>query len=313
MRSHIVQSPEWGEFKTKYGTPAIRVGNIQYTVHKVPKTNFSYAYAPKINPLEIEWDPLVESLKENNCFTIKFDVPYVLAGSNEESSAIKFFEDKEGVERSAKSTFTQHNIILDISKSEDELMAGMHKKHRYNTRYAQKKGVTVRKAETDADFDIFLELQRETASNQKFLVHPDDYYRKIWEVFGAKSMVHLLIAEHEGDALAAWLFFVYERVLYYPYGGSSTKKRNLFASNLISWEGIKLGKSLGCDLFDMWGACADPNDESDPDWGFTNFKIRFGGEHVKYMDSYELVLNETLNTLFNFAYPKVLKLLKIIK
>lgn len=313
MRSHIVQSPEWGEFKTNYGTTAVRVGNVQYTVHKIPLVNRNYAYCPKINPAEIKWDPLVKSLEENSCITIKFDVPYVLAGGSEETSAKKVFEEKENVKKSAKSTFTQYNIILDISKTEDELLAQMHKKHRYNIKYAQKNGVKVRETKSDEDFEVFLKLQRETAERQRFLIHPDDYYRGIWQTLGSKGMVRLLIAEHDSDALAAWMFFVYEGVLYYPYGGSSDKKRNLFASNLIAWEGIKLGKSLGCDVFDMWGACEDPNDESDPDWGFTNFKIRFGGEHIKYMDSYELVLDKKLNTLFNLTYPVALKLLKTIK
>jgi len=85
------------------------------------------------------------------------------------------------------------------------------------------------------------------------------------------------------------MFFVYDGVLYYPYGGSSSKYRNLQASTLVGWEGLLLGKRLGCKVVDLWGASEDPDDRTDPEWGFTNFKKKFGAKHVKYIPSYDLV------------------------
>ena len=70
MTTHIVQSQECGEFKTKYGTPAIRVGNVQYTIHKIPLLGYKYAYCPKVNPFEIQWPELLDSLNQNKCFAI---------------------------------------------------------------------------------------------------------------------------------------------------------------------------------------------------------------------------------------------------
>ena len=75
MKKHIVQTKEWGEFKSAYGTHAINVGDIQYTLHKIPKTKLYYAYAPKIVTPNIKWKELEQSLKKNNCFVLNFDVP----------------------------------------------------------------------------------------------------------------------------------------------------------------------------------------------------------------------------------------------
>jgi peptidoglycan pentaglycine glycine transferase (the first glycine) len=313
MGLHIVQSKEWGDFKTATGRKAVRIGNVQYTVHSVPFTNFNYAYCPKINPKDIVWDDLKKSLNENACFNIKFDVPNVIAGTEEEEEAKNILEKQEGVRKSPKSTFTQYNILLDLTQSEDTLMQNMHKKHRYNIRYAEKKGVKVREGNGDKDLNIFLKLQRDTAMRQKFLIHPDSYYSLLWETLHPKGFAHILIAEFEDKPLSAWMLFTYENVLYYPYGGSSDELQNLFASNLIGWETIRFGKKAGCETFDMWGASRDPDDENDPEWGFTNFKLKFGGKHVHYMDTYDWVLNETLYSGFNFIYPKVLGLLKKLK
>lgn len=313
MSKHIVQSKQWGNFKSSFGTPAVSVDNVQYTIHKIPKTNFSYAYCPKVNPFEINWKKIVASAKDNNVFAINFDVPNIIVGTKEEEKAKKIFEKTKNVRLSPKNTFTKNNILLDISQSEDVLLKNMHAKQRYNTRYAKKKGVKIREATDVRDLNIFLQLQRETAKRQKFLIHPDSYFEQIWELLKEKNMAHLLIAEFDNTPLVAWMLFIYENTLYYQYGGSSVKHKNLQASSLIGWEAIRLGKKYNCSMFDMWGACKNLEDRDDPEWGFTNFKLKFGGKYVEYMDSYDYVLNAPLYNLFNFIYPKALKLLRLLK
>ncbi len=310
-KKHIVQSKEWGDFKTKFGTPAVVVGDIQYTLHKIPHTNLKYAYCPKVNPQGIDWESLEKSLKQNNCFAINFDTPYVIKDAEEEKVCVKLIESKQPkLIKSPKNTFTKNNIILDLKPTEEELLTNMHQKHRYNIRYAEKHGVKIRYAQTKKDYEIFFKLLQETAQRQHFLIHPHKYYKTIWELFAPRQMCEILIAELDGEPLASWMLFVYDNVLYYPYGASTEKHKNLFASNLLGWEAIKYGKKRGCEVFDMWGACKDLNNESDPEWGFTNFKLKFGGKYITYMDSYDYVLNPTIYKLFTFAYPKVIKILK---
>lgn len=313
MYKHILQSLEWGGFKTKFGTKAVLVDGIQYTLHKLPKTKLYYAYCPKVNPKDINWEPLQDSLEENSCFAIKFDVPHVIRGSKEEKEALDIFDSQRNIVKAKKSIFTQNNVVMDISKDETELLANMHQKHRYNIKYALKNGVEVYEDTSENGFEIFYKLIEETGRRQKFLNHPKSYYKEILGLMGSKGIAHLLIAKHQNEPLAAWMLFTYNNVLYYPYGGSTNKNRNLQASNLIGWEAIKLGKANGCNIFDMWGACKDINDTTDPEWGFTNFKLKFGGAYVKYMDSYDLVLNKPIYQAFEVAYPKIIKLLKKLR
>jgi len=309
--SHIVQSPEWGKFKTEMGTPAIRVGDIQYTKHKIPFSSFYYGYSPKVDPNAINWEKLTKSLKENGCVTINFDVPNIIANTKEGKDATKLLEQK--CKKSPKDTFAKSNVILDISPNEETLLNNMHKKHRYNIKYAKRKGVTVYEAKTDDDFDVFYTLLEETAEREKYYIHTKMYYKTIWDLFKNKSMCHILIATHENTPLSAWMLFTHGGTLYYPYGASANKGRNLMANNLIAWEAIKLGKKHNCILFDMWGAATDLENTNDPYYGFTTFKMKFGGNHVTYIDSYDFVVNEALYTLFNTANDLRWKILNLVK
>ncbi len=299
MTIHVVQSPEWGEFKTKYGTPAVKAGDTQYTKHKIPGTPLYYAYAPKVDPAKLDFGELKSSLTQNSCIAINFDVPNVLKGTQEAQEAETLFE--KTCTKAAKVTFAVHNVLLDITSSEEKLLANMHSKQRYNIKYAQKKGVEITTAQNETGFDIFFNLLKETADRQKYYIHPKTYYQLIWETLAPHNMCHIVTASYNSTPLASWMLFVYDNVLYYPYGGSSEEYKNLQASSLVGWEAIKLGKILGCTQFDMWGACDNLEDETDSWWGFTNFKLKFGGKYVEYMDSYDLVINKPMYNLFNLA------------
>lgn len=311
MLRHIVQSPEWAEFKSKYGTPAVEVGGVVYTKHKIPFTAGYFAYCPRVVPSDVDFEALTKSLSEQQCISVNFDVPNVLAGTDEEKQALSIFSNQK-CERSPRNQFAQSNIILDLNKSEEELLAQMHSKHRYNIQYAQKHDTIVKTAESSEDFNDFYSLFEQTAQRQKYFVRPKDYYQILWEMFKPKGMCEILTAYNKGRPLASWMFLIYDNVLYYPYGGSSEEAKNLHSSNLVAWEGIKLGKSKGCKVFDMWGASDNIDDHNDTWWGFTNFKLKFGGKYIKYMDSYDLVLNEPVYRMFNFANSVRWKLLKAI-
>jgi lipid II:glycine glycyltransferase (peptidoglycan interpeptide bridge formation enzyme) len=276
---HIVQSNAWGEVKSKIGTPAARVGDVQFTLHKLPLLPFNVGYCPKVDVGKIDWEKLKEAGKQHRCIFIKIE-------PNQQ------FDDRLTQQlRPSKPIFATQTILLDITKPEEELLKNMKSKTRYNVRLAQRKGVVVEEREDDDALKIFLRLQRETAKRQGFFVHPDSYYRTVWEVLHPKGMAYLLIANVQKEPVVAWMLLEHDQTLYYPYGGSSTKYRNYMPSNLMMWEAIKLGKKLGCKVFDMWGAT---DDKTDPWYGFTRFKLGFGGYLVSFPGAYDLILNPYL-------------------
>jgi len=292
---HVMQSFEWGEFRSTMGVKVVRMGvfdekkiidGFMVTIHKIPHTRFNVGYLPKGN---IPDQLMIEALKkiggDNNCIFIKLE-PNIEASPE----TTKRLEDL-GLILSKKALFTKYTFQLDLTKNEDELIRQMKEKTRYNVRLAEKKGVVVKEED---NFDDYFALMKETTLRNNFFAHDEKYHRKMWEVMKKNGAAKLIIARYQGIPLTAWVLFVFNNVLYYPYGASSSKYRELMSSNLMMWEAIKFGKNLGCNLFDMWG-CLGPNpDIKDPWYGFHRFKEGYNPRLVEFVGSYDLVLNQKL-------------------
>lgn len=297
--SHPLQSYEWGEFREKTGIKVIRRGveekgklidGFQVTLHPVPKTNFTIGYLPKSNmPSRGVLEEIEKIGKENNCIFIQLE-PNVIKTQNTEYQILNT------ISPAAHPLFTEYTFILDLTKSEEELLKNMHQKTRYNIKVAEKHGVKVQEDNSEKAFKTYLELTEETTKRQKFYAHTRRYHELQWETFPHTAnkdelTSHLLVADYEGKMLTTMLFFVFKDTLYYPYGASSSEHRNTMHSVLTMWEGIKFGKKLGLKKFDMWGSLSEDPDPADPWYGFHRFKQGFGPELVEFVGSYDLVIN----------------------
>ena len=303
--THIIASWDWGNFRKKEGKEVLRAGEFknnklvssyQLTFHPVPKTKFTVGYLPKSTfPSKEVLEFLREEAKKRGAIFVKIE-------PNEEKTSTFLKKVKEyqklGLVKSPKTIFTPNNLILDITKTEEELLSKMHPKTRYNIKIAQKHGVEVEERKDEKSFDTFLKLQRETTKRQGFYTHPDSYFRLLWDFFKPKKMIYLLFAKYKNEVLAAWVLFRFKDTIYYPYGASSEKHREIMASNLMMWEAVRFGKKLGCKNFDMWGALGENPNPADPWFGFHRFKMGYSPRPVEYIGTYDLVINPFLYRMF---------------
>jgi len=303
--THVIQSWQWGEFRKKMGLDLVRLGHFegnklisayQLTFHPVPFFKYTVGYLPK-GPMPDE--KMVEALKtlgeRKNAAFIKIE-PNVLKIENG-----KLKMENLGLVPSKKSLFTKYNFLIDLTKTEDQLLAAMHPKTRYNINIAQKKGVTVYDSTSDEDFEIYLKLYFETTKRQKYFGHTSTYHKLVWQTLMQAKMARLLIAKYQGKPLVAWMLLNFGQTIYYPYGGSSKEHKEVMASNLIAWEAIRLGKKNGFKIFDMWGALAPDAKESDSWYGFHRFKAGYGPIHIEYVGTYDLILKPALYNTLNLA------------
>ncbi len=314
--THVIQSWEWGEARESLGTKVLRYGlfqnnklirAFQLTIHPIPYTNYFVGYLPKGPFPDKELaEALKQIAKENNCAFIKLE-PDVLSTIN--------YKPLTDFRPSPKPLFTKYNFVVDLTKSEEELLKNMHSKTRYNIRVAQKHNVTVEEKTDDEGFNTYLKLYFETTQRQGYHGHNETYHRKIWETLKEAGMARLLIASFNNQPLTAWMLLNFKDTLYYPYGGSSKAHPEVMSNNLIAWEAVKLGKKLGLKKFDMWGALGPDADPKDAWFGFHKFKQGYGGELVEYLGSFDLVLNWPLYlsfTLIDKLMPLKVFLLKWI-
>lgn len=310
--THPLQSYEWGEFRKAEGINVIRKGcfeknkllsGFQLTIHKIPRTNFTIGYLPKGElPNKKLLTELTQIGKENNCIFIQLE-PNVT--TKQEKNGKQKMKDL-GLQSAAHPLFTKYTFVLDLTKSEEELLKDMHPKARYNIKVAKKHGVIVKENNAKQAFEEYWKLMKETTTRQKFYAHTKQYHELQWQTFFHDNDVnkltsHLFTAEYENKILTTLLFFIFHDTLYYPYGASSNEHRNVMHSNLAMWEGILFGKKLGLKKFDMWGALGEEPDKNDPWFGFHDFKRKFGPEHVEFIGSYDLMINPVLYQAYKLA------------
>ena len=321
--NHPLQTYEWGEFREQTGVKTIRRGSFdadklisgfQLTIHKIPKTSFTIGYLPKgEEPTPEILDKLYKIGKQENCIFIQLE-PNIIKSQTE----YKIQNTKYKIQKSAHPLFTKFTFILDLTKSEEELLKAMHPKARYNIKVAQKHNVIVEEDNSDEAFEAYLKLTKETTNRQGFFAHTEKYHRQQWATLSHKIeenqlSSHLFVAKYNGKILTAWILFVFKDTLYYPYGASSSENREVMSSNLVMWEAIKFGKKLGLKKFDMWGALGENPDKKDSWYGFHNFKQRYGPDHVEFVGSYDLVINPIMYQLYKGADKLRWFLLKIKK
>jgi len=201
--------------------------------------------------------------------------------------------------------------VLDIDKSEEELMKQMHSKTRYNIRVAKKHEVKIVFGNSQEAFHDYLKLLEETTQRQQFYAHNSDYHRKLYETLAKNHKTNNLsyhiararYTDSHGDThtLAAWVLFIFKDTIYYPYGASSHLYRFTMASNLLCWEVVRFAKEKKLKYFDMWGALGPEPDPSDPWYGFNRFKKGYAPHHVEYVGSYDLVINSPLYQGYKLA------------
>lgn len=300
MSTHPLQSLEWGEFRKQTGVKVVREGGLQVTIHRIPHTSWTVGYCPKATmPDEQQVKVLKKIATANNCILIKCE-PMVEKDELRDKNYEAWLRMNGFVP--GKPLFTRYNFVLDVTPSEQELMAKMKQKTRYNIRVAEKKGVKVKIDNSEKAFARYLELTRETTERQKFYAHTPRYHSTMWSVLGnhnaqmtnGKLSAHLLTAKYEGQIITTWMLFKYGDTLYYPYGASSREHREVMANNLVMWEAIKLAKQWGLTKLDMWGALSPNPDPKDPWYGFHKFKEGYGGRLVEYIGTWDYVGNPLL-------------------
>lgn len=289
ISTHPLQSWEWGEFRKAAGNEVVRFPFGQITIHPIPFSNFKVgAFIKGPVPTKDMLKEIIDFSKKNNLIFVKFEPNFTMTSLDtaEFDSLMKLLKDSGAVK--GKTLFTPTSFWIDLTKPEDELMKNFSSKTRYNIRLAEKKGVKVSEDNSDKAFEKYLELTRETVKRQGFYAHTEKYHRLMWQYLnkemekqGKKEPIaRLLVAKYKGEIITTWIVFVWKNFLYYPYGASSDKYKNVMSNNLMMWEAIKYGKKMGLETFDLWGR--------EPGKGFTRFKEGYNPKVVKFLGTWDL-------------------------
>ncbi len=293
----------------------------------------SILYAPK-GPL-LDWDnaplrirvlnDLQSFAKKQGAIFLKIDPDIVLGRGVPNSEG----EVKENNGQTAVSELTRrgwvyssdqiqfrNTVLVDLSATEEEMLARMKPKTRYNIRLSEKKGVSVRVG-TAGDLPMLYKMYAETSIRDGFVIRDENYYMTVWKLFmsnverltfNVPSCIPL-IAEVENEPVAAIFLFMFAGRAYYVYGMSRSVHREKMPTYLLQWEAMKRAKANGCTAYDLWGA-PETFDESDSMWGVYRFKEGLGGDVVRTLGAYDFAPSKLWYKLYAEVMPRLLDVMR---
>jgi lipid II:glycine glycyltransferase (peptidoglycan interpeptide bridge formation enzyme) len=293
--AHLLQTTAWGELKAAFGWSVLRLAEgdagAQVLFRSLP-FGFTLAYIPK-GPLGCPDDSRAQSALwqavDDACRPRKAIFLKVEPDIWERQDASDYPEQERpslapprGFRLGFQSIQPQRTLLVDLSGDEERILSRMKQKTRYNIRLAQKKGVLVRPS---ADLETFHRLMVVTGGRDAFGVHSLAYYRRAYELFYPRGECELLLAEYQGEPLAALMVFAHGRRAWYLYFSSYNAHRERMPTYLLQWEAMRWARERGCEAYDLWGV--PDADEASLEasfekltgglWGVYRFKRGFGG------------------------------------
>ena len=274
-------------------------------------------------------DDLQSFAKKQGAIFLKLDPDVLLGtgipgadGSTEESGGAEVQSElaRRGWVYSSDQIQFRNTVTIDLTASEEQMLARMKQKTRYNVRLAEKKGVTVRVGTTD-DLPMLYKIYAETSVRDGFVIRDEEYYQTVWRTFmstveGKKSdALHSppstipLIAEVSHEPVAGLFLFKFAGRAYYVYGMSREIHREKMPTYLLQWEAMKRAKAAGCTIYDLWGA-PEVFNESDSMWGVYRFKEGLSGRVVRTLGAWDYAPNKFWYRMYSEILPRVLDVMR---
>lgn len=180
--------------------------------------------------------------------------------------------------------------VLDLHKSEEEILAGASQGFRRKLRKAAKLDIEVSAADDDAAIEEFCRLEKLHAERQKYVAFSSDFLTKQFEAFREGGEVLIYTAKYEGETLAQNFMIFYGPEASYHYGVSSVAGTRYSAAPLLHLAAMEEARKRGCARYNLWGIVG--KDETEHRfYGVSEFKRSFGCAELKYVPAHDLVLN----------------------
>ena len=326
----FLQSWEWGDFQRSYGRRVWRfivndfdgpVAQALTVCVRLPRKK-CYVYIPRgpiiksnlaKERLDDVWSLLTQNWRlvalESNAIFTSIE-PGGRAESNHrvlnDEISILLSEQKW---MATKPIQPQYTMVLDLTKTPDDILSGMHQKTRYNTRLSEKKGLSIKQTIDKGALDTFWELLKETERREAISMYDFSYYRKLINILGEgvtgyskrHAVANLWLVSLGDMALASAIVILFGNTAYYLYGSSESKNRNFMAPYFMHWNIIKWAKEHGYTSYDFWGVKPPRASALHPWTGITRFKAGFGGKLFEYIGTFTFPYSRRWYNIYRLA------------
>ncbi len=310
----LFQTPFWSEVKLQLGwktyafdieSPGAKGDILILARHLGKGINAAYVQqGPENGPVPEEYGPFLEDLSEvlarhigKDLAFIRYDLPWPsqYTGNGKEPEIypdgsirpeprlqevrMNYGTLSWNLRKAPVDMTVADALVIDLTQSEEEILANMKPKARYNIRLARRKGVDVLLSGID-ELSAFYDLYCQTSERNKFDACSYSYFSALYSALASSpdsSEVHFLLAKHKKEVLAGAIITISGRTATYLFGASSNHSRNMMAPYALQWTSIRLAREKGCLTYDM-GAVAPCANPEHPFFGMHRFKTGFGGK-----------------------------------
>lgn len=315
---HHVQSSMWAQVKRPMGWSPVRVlltddGEIVAGTQVLQRSAYGIAaighapYAPVVGERHDLALLVVEQLcavaKANRIKSLVVQPP---------TAALEAVLHERGFAPTQAKMLTGATLLLDLQLGQEELLATMKPKTRYNIRLAERRGVTVRLG-GEADLPLVHRLLEHTAARQRFNVNSEAQLLQMAAALGPTGHFKTFIAEFEAEPISALVAIPFGDSVVYKRGGWSGQHGDKRPNEALHWHAIQWAQNNGFRHYDFDGietkvANLVLRSLPIPDsmlQTVTRFKLGFGGSVRLYPAPCSYAYGRTWRWVERRVYPKV--------
>ena len=172
--------------------------------------------------------------------------------------------------------FEEHlDILLDLTKSKEELEQNLHKERRRNIAKAEREGLVFRHLTTNSEINEVSGLLKKTYNRVKLPMIFQQLFLNTKELLGPE--VNFFGAYYGDKMIAGQVRLYYKDVVYAWYAGSNAEYFQKRPNDFLMWNVLLWSKDKGYKSFDFGGA-----GKPDVPYGVREYKLKYGGEMVNY-------------------------------
>jgi len=302
---HPLQLWGWGDLKQAHNWIADRlfltddkgdtIGAVQLLIRKLPWPFKSLSYVPR--------GPVVSA--ENRAVMLSQLVEYTKVVHRSVALSIEpdavEFDEIDGWKRSNNHVLPSNTIILDLEKTESELLADMVKKTRQYIRKSAAETMQIKVVKQHEELQKCLGIYHDTNKRAKFNIHRDQYYYDVFDKLGDHSQVFAAYVDNQPVAFL-WLAISAD-TSYELYGGVNELGQQLRLNYALKWHAIKKCKEWELTRYDFGGLI---------DGGVSTFKRGWASEETNLAGTFDFSLS-IFYGLWNKGLPTAKKLIHKIE
>ena len=169
----------------------------------------------------------------------------------------KFFKGKY------KAEVNSRIVAVNLRQELEVILSKMNKKTRNQIRRSKSKGVSVSIKNDKTSIEMFSKIYSETMKyNSASRKYDFDSSFFMDNFKNLKDKINLFVAELDGKIISGSLFINHNNSIHYYFSGTISDYRTFYPNNLIIWEAVKWGKSVGFSNLNLGGGRTSSNTDA---------------------------------------------------